>query len=164
MSHTTIFNRFGSKEALLIAALGPPRDKIAWVAALEEGPDARPIRKQLIEHASAMSAFFQELQAGFAILQTAGVDVAKAQLREKGGSAPEQAYTAFVGWLERAQNQGRIGECDVHALASTILGALQGWAFTVRVCGLPAGNAASKNYVERLIQLLWEGIGDAKRR
>jgi AcrR family transcriptional regulator len=37
VSHTTLFNRFGSKKALMIAALGPPA-KVPWVAALEAGP------------------------------------------------------------------------------------------------------------------------------
>jgi AcrR family transcriptional regulator len=163
VSHTTLFNRFGSKEGLMLAALGPPTEKIAWVAALEEGPDDRPIREQLIEHARVMSAFFQDLQAGFGILQAAGIDVTKAhkvQKKGKGVSAPEQAYVALVGWLERAQNQERLGKCDVHTLASTLLGALQGWAFTVRVCGLPASNAAANGYVERLVELLWNGVGD----
>jgi AcrR family transcriptional regulator len=49
VSHTTLFNRFGSKEGLMIAALGPS-PKVPWAAALDSGPDDRPIRDQLIEH------------------------------------------------------------------------------------------------------------------
>jgi AcrR family transcriptional regulator len=165
VSHTTLFNRFGSKEGLMIAALGPPTQKVSWVAALEEGPDERPIRDQLVEHAKVMSVFYQDLQAGVGILQAAGIDVAKAHKKSKAQTTPspaEQAYAALVGWLARAQKQGRLGKCDVHTLASTILGALQGWAFTVRVCGLPSSNAAAKDYVERLIELLWNGVGDGK--
>lgn len=163
VSHTTLFNRFGSKEGLMLAALGPPTQKVSWVAALEEGPDERPVREQLVEHAKVMSVFFQDLQAGFGILQAAGIDVAKAHKKAKGDatlSAPEQAYTALVGWIERVQKQGRLGKCDVHTLASTLLGALQGWALTARVCGVPSSNAAAQDYVERLIELLWKGIGD----
>lgn len=163
VSHTTLFNRFGSKEGLMLAALGPPTEKVSWVAALEGGPDARPVRAQLVEHARVMSTFYQDLQAGLGVLQAAGIDVAKAhkaRKKDQGVSAPEQAYGALVGWLERAQAQGRLGRCDVHTLASTLLGALQGWAFTRRVCGLPAGNAAAKDYVERLVELLWNGVGD----
>src|SRR5438477_10961516 len=66
VSHTTIFNRFGSKEALMVAALGPP-DKVPWMAALEAGPDNRPIREQLVEHCKVISAYFQELQAGLSV-------------------------------------------------------------------------------------------------
>jgi AcrR family transcriptional regulator len=163
VSHTTLFNRFGSKEGLMLAALGPPTEKVAWVAALEAGPDARPIREQLVEHAKVMSAFFQDLQAGFGVLQAAGIDVGRAHRERKGASAPEEAFAALVGWLERAQGQRRLGKCDVDTLASTLLGALHGWAFTARVCGLPASSAASKDYVERLVELLWSGIGGGKR-
>ena len=46
VSHTTLFNRFGSKEGLMLAALGPPTQKVAWVAALEDVDAARidPVR------------------------------------------------------------------------------------------------------------------------
>ena len=53
MTHTTIFNRFGSKEALMIAALAPP-EEVPWVAALEAGPDDRPIREVALDILSAL--------------------------------------------------------------------------------------------------------------
>ncbi|WP_163866597.1 TetR/AcrR family transcriptional regulator [Myxococcus eversor] len=158
VSHTTLFNRFGSKEGLMLAALGPTKE-IEWVVALDKGPDKRPIREQLIEHAKVMSHFFQDLQAGFGILQAAGIDPGKAHRACTGESGPEQAYRALVSWLTRAQQQGRLARCDVGTLASTILAALQGWAFTARICGGPARAAASGDYVERFIDVLWNGIG-----
>jgi AcrR family transcriptional regulator len=162
VSHTTLFNRFGSKEGLMLAALGPPKD-IPWIAALNDGPDKRPIRDQMLAHAKVIAAYFQELQAGLGVLQAAGIDASKAYKVRKGEAPPVQAFRAFVGWLERAQKAGRLGECDVEALASTILAALHGWAFTARVCGESTSAAAGERYVERFIELLWRGIGDAKR-
>ncbi|MDI3285619.1 TetR/AcrR family transcriptional regulator [Polyangium sp. 15x6] len=158
VSHTTLFNRFGSKEGLMIAALGPPKE-IPWVAALEAGPDDRPIREQLVEHAKVMSAYFQDLQAGLGMLQAAGIAPGKAYRGRTGESAPVQAFRALIAWLERAQSQGRLARCDVETLASTILGALHGWAFTARVCGGSTAPAAEERYVERFIELLWNGIG-----
>jgi AcrR family transcriptional regulator len=158
VSHTTLFNRFGSKEGLMLAALGPPCD-IGWVAALEAGPDERPIREQLIEHAKVMAVFFQHLQAGFGVLQAAGIDPGKAYRGCEGQSAPERAYRALVAWLERAQAQQRLAKCDAETLASTILGALQGRAVTTRVCGERAGGVEGERYVERFIELLWNGVG-----
>jgi AcrR family transcriptional regulator len=55
VSHTTIFNRFGSKEGLMTAALRPPK-RVPWVAALDAGPDDRALPDQLVEHAKVMSA------------------------------------------------------------------------------------------------------------
>jgi AcrR family transcriptional regulator len=101
VSHTTLFNRCGWKEGLMLAALGPPTT-FEWVAALDAGPDRRPVREQLVEHARVMSVFFQDLQAGFGILRAAGIDPGKAYRENKGESAPEQAYRALVGWLDRA--------------------------------------------------------------
>jgi AcrR family transcriptional regulator len=159
VSHTTLFNRFGSKEELMVAALGAPKE-IPWVAALEAGPDERPIREQLVEHANVMSAYFQNLHAGLGVLQAAGVERDKCYQGRMGG--PVKGYQAFVAWLSRAQEQDRLAKCDVEALASTILGALYGWALTARVCGDPTGAKADERYVERFIEILWNGIGGAE--
>ena len=145
----------------MLAALGPPK-RIPWVAALESGPDKRPIREQLVEHARVMSGYFQDLQAGLGILQAAGIDSGKAYEGCQGGdSQPIHAYRALVAWLERAQGQGRLAPCNVETLASTILSALHGWAFTARVCSESA--AAGPHYVEGFIELLWNGIGGMDR-
>ncbi|MGE0784470.1 MAG: TetR/AcrR family transcriptional regulator [Sandaracinaceae bacterium] len=162
VSHTTLFNRFGSKEGLMLAALGPPCE-VAWIAALDAGPDARPIREQLVEHAKAMSVYFQELQAGFGVLAAAGVDPRKSHKKKKGVSEPERGYASLVAWLDRARADGRLADCDVDALASSLLGALHGWALTARVCGGPTGATARDRYVEGFVDLLWDGIGVAER-
>jgi AcrR family transcriptional regulator len=158
LTHTTLFNRFGSKEALMIAALGPA-EKVPWVAVLEAGPDDRPIREQLVENCKVMSGYFEELQSGLAVLRAAGIAPGKAMQRRKGEPHPVQAFRALTAWLRRAQKQGRLAKCDVDTLAATIIGALHNWAFTARVCDQPAGPTASERHVERLIELLWNGIG-----
>lgn len=162
VSHTTLFNRFGSKEALMIAALGPPV-RIPWLAALEAGPDKRPIREQLVEHAKAISAYFQKLQAGLAVLHAAGIATEKVLCGHKGEPRPVQAFGALTAWLRRAQRQGGLAKCDVDTLASTILAALQNWTFTAHVCGQSTSPAAGERHVEHLIELLWNGIGGGKR-
>lgn len=156
VSHTTLFNRFGSKEGLLLAALGPPAH-VPWVDALEAGPDDRPLKEQLVEHAARMSTYFADLQAGFGILQAAGIAPAP---RPHGPSeGPARAFRALVDWLARAQSQGRLAPCDVETLASTLLTGLQGRAFTARVCGASSPPGNGDRYVAGFIDLLWEGIG-----
>lgn len=158
VSHTTLFNRFGSKEGLMRAALGPP-EKVPWVAALDAGPDERPIRAQLIEHAQVMAAYFQELQGGFAVLHAAGVKPRRPHGKNTGEPPPVQALRALTAWLKRAQKKKLLAKCDVDTLASTILGALHGWAITARVCGEATTLAAAERHVERFVDLLWRGIG-----
>lgn len=158
VSHTTIFNRFRSKKALIIAALAPPQ-RVPWVAALEAGPDGRPVREQLVEHAKVMSAYFDELQTGLGVLHAAGIGRGRSLRVRRKESPPEQAFRALTGWLRCAQSEGRLAKCDIEALASTILAALHGWAFTARVCGQSTRRAAGDRHVERFIDVLWNGIG-----
>ena len=158
-SHTTLFNRFGSKEGLMIAALGPPQ-KVPWVAALNAGPDERAVRVQLVEHSQGIATYFRDLQRGLGLLQAAGIDPSRAYARvDDEESQPVQAYRAFVGWLERARASGRLADCDIETVASTILGSLHGFAFTARVCAPSTGPAADERFVERFIDVLWSGIG-----
>ncbi len=162
VSHTTVFNRFGSKEALMIAALGPPKD-IPWITALEAGPDERPIREQLVAHAKVMSAYFQDLQAGLGVLQAAGIDPAKAYEGLTGEPAPVQAFRTLVAWLTRARDEERLANgTDLETLAATLLSALHGWAFTARVCGYSTNGIESDRYAERFVELLWNGIGGVR--
>lgn len=159
VSHTTLFNRFGSKEGLMIAALGPPQ-KVEWVAVLDSGPDERPIRTQLVEHVRVIASFFRELHRGLGLLQAAGIDPARACERTRvDHSTPEQAFRALVSWLQRAQEEGRLADCDLETVASTILGSLHGHAFTTQLHGRESAPPASEEYVERFVNVLWRGIG-----
>ena len=151
-------DHFGSKKGLLIAALAPSNTQVSWASALEAGPDDRPIYDQLLAHAQRMSTYFHELQTGLSVLEAAGISSRESLAHIESPSAPDQAYGALVAWIERAQASNRLAPCDVHALDSTILGSLQGWAFTQRACGIPLCNTAAENYVERLIELLWTGV------
>jgi hypothetical protein len=90
---------------------------------------------------------------------TQSVDRALCLGSRKGGPPPAQAFRALTAWLTRAQDQRRLAKCDVETLAATILGALHNWAFTARVCGHSITTAAGERYVERFIDLLWNGIG-----
>ncbi|MEO1270263.1 MAG: TetR/AcrR family transcriptional regulator [Myxococcota bacterium] len=159
ISHTTLFNRFGSKEGLMIAALGPPQ-KVEWIVVLDSGPDDRPIRTQLVEHARVIASFFRELHQGLGLLQAAGIDPARACGPTRDHSTPEQAFRAFVSWLQRAQEQGRLADnCDLEIVASTILGSLHGHAFTAQIHGQENAPPASDEYIERFVNVLWHGIG-----
>lgn len=158
VSHTTLFNRFGSKEGLMLAALGPPKE-VPWVAALKAGPDERPIRAQLVEHAKVIAVYFEELQAGLSVLQAAGIDISKAYRGRKVDSTPAQAFRALGEWLERAQRKRRLARCDVDILSALILGALQSRAFAARVAGQPTTTGPTDRHVEKIVELLWNGIG-----
>jgi AcrR family transcriptional regulator len=160
VSHTTIFNRFGSKEGLMQASLGPP-STVPWADRLEAGPDESPILDQLVRHAKIMSSHFDELQEGLSLLRASGIAIYGETSSKNGLTAHAVAIRALSGWLKRAQEQKRMAECDSEVLATTILGALHNWAFTSHVCGVSMSESDAGQYVERLIELLWNGIGVA---
>jgi AcrR family transcriptional regulator len=162
VSHTTLFNRFGSKEALMIAALGPPL-RLPWAPLLETGPDERPIRDQLVEIGRAMSAYFKDLSPGFAVLRAAGI-TAERVFEGRDEPSPVQAYRALSGWLRRARAAGRIGEVDLDALTATILGAMLSWTQTVQLCDRPPGRGGGERFVEQFFELLWRGIAPGGER
>jgi hypothetical protein len=105
-----------------------------------------------------MSGYFDERQAGLAVLQAAGIPSKRAYGGRKGDPPPVQAFRALVAWLRRAQRQGRLAMCDAETLGSTILGSLHNRAFTARACGQPASPAAGDGNVERFLDLLWNGV------
>ncbi len=156
VSHTTIFNRFGSKEDLMIAALGPP-NKLPWAHKLESGPDERPIVEQLIEISRIASKYFEYIAAGFQVLRAAGITHERV-FRGREEPTPVQAFKAVSSWLRRAQDSGRMRTCDVDTLTATLLGAWQGWAFTARMCGRQLTGVSKEHFVEEFVDLIWRGI------
>jgi AcrR family transcriptional regulator len=156
VSHTTVLGRFRTKEALLIAALGPP-EEVPFARELSAGPDERPIREQLVEVGLILSSYFQELSAGIAVLQAAGIPRRKVIGKHK-DPPPAQALRALSAWLARARREGRIGPCDVEVLATTLIGALHSRAFAARACGCELSPEDGSAFVERFVDLLWTGI------
>jgi AcrR family transcriptional regulator len=156
VSHTTLFNRFGSKEALMIAALGPP-ERLPWAALLEAGPDERPIRDQLVEAGRAMAAYFEDLSPGLAVLRAAGITPDRV-FEGRAEPSPVQAFKALGGWLGRARAAGRIGDVDLETLTATILGGMMSFTATAQLCERRAGRTGSERFVERFFDLLWQGI------
>ncbi|GBR71504.1 TetR/AcrR family transcriptional regulator [Gluconobacter kanchanaburiensis] len=159
VSHTTLFNRFGSKQGLMLAALGAPKD-IHWIEALEAGPDHRPIREQIVEIACTIAAFFEDLHAGFTVLQASGIPTeALCSGEDPEKSAPARAFRALTEWIGRAQDQKKLAQCDAQVLASTLLGVLHNRAFSNSICGeQDSDKAADARHVADVITLLWDGI------
>jgi AcrR family transcriptional regulator len=158
VSHTTVFNRFGAKEDLMIAALSPP-EQVAWVATLNIGPDpARPICEQLIELAHMMSLYFQELQAGMSVLNAAGIGPERVWENCAGEPSSVQAFRAFCDWLQRAEVQGRLVATDRVALASAIVGVVHHRTFSEQLCPVQLSVEERNLQIAQFITMLWQGI------
>src|SRR5687768_8372984 len=53
-----LLKRFGTREAMMIAALSPPQDS-EWIEAARNGPNEQPLEAQLLEIFTAMAAFMK---------------------------------------------------------------------------------------------------------
>jgi AcrR family transcriptional regulator len=156
VSPPALFKRFHSKAELMLAALLPPADPTE-LAAVEAGPDARPIPVQLRELAGLYLQLLRNTVPCIMALQASGMDPDHI-LSRYAEPPPVKARDALIGWLERAQAQGRAAPRDTGAVAGTILGALHHRVFFNRLLGDRAPDMPDALYVEKLIEALWSGI------
>jgi AcrR family transcriptional regulator len=163
VSHTTVFNRFGTKEALMLAALGPPRN-LPWISMLESGPDERPLADQLAEFGIVVVEFFHDLIPRLEILWAVGVSP-KDVFSEHEVPAPMVAHRALAAWFCRAIDAGRVRATDPDLLALLTIGALRAKPFTERVCGMVVGGPdTTEGYVRGVCLVLLGGFGVDEQR
>jgi len=156
VSQAALFKRFGTKDELLIAAMRPPQPQ--WLELVEQGPDGRELRGQLVDIAHALNDFYEQHVPAMATLRSSGMDLE--QIRACHDSAPlVRAQRSMAGWLRRAREQGRIRMgVDADALAVSLLGSLQARAFMNHMAGsqLPLGDPDAT--IASLVDVLWNGI------
>jgi AcrR family transcriptional regulator len=154
VSHTTIFNRFHTKEALLLAALGPPQT-LPFAATLASGPDARDVPTQLRELCRALVDYFERLGSGWTALQSAGISLDKV-FAGRSRPSPLEAHDALTSFLRRARRRGLLGPCDASVLAWTLLGALHYRVFQASVPGSGVRRCSDRE-IEAMVEMLWSG-------
>jgi len=163
VSQAALFKRFGTKEDLLLAALRPGpemvKELLDWLA---DDPDERPIPVQLLDLGVRIRNFFGRLLPRIAQLRSAGhgpPSCAKSR-----PFPPQMVHTSLAGWLLRAQQAGRIRNCDTEAAAYTLLGALNLQAFLEYANGKEQAAELAPE-IEPLIEIIWRGLdpssGDA---
>lgn len=166
ISAPALFKRFGSRKALLMAALKPP-ERPPFFDALEKGPDTRPFEKQLSALVESILGFLQENYPCMSALRESGLTAAdlKKLYREPPGI---RAARALEGWLERAHAAGlaRIENAKVTAMA--ILGACHMPVMMSHMARVHAGAhslAASDlgPFAQRIAELFCHGLHPRKR-
>ncbi len=156
ISHATIFNRFGSKEDLMIAALGPPKKPVS-VTLLENGPDDRATRDQLEEALATLSREVAGITEGVTLLRGAGIPTERIQDACQ-SSGPVEVHKALSAWLRRAQDAGGIGVCNVDLLAHLILSTLRDQTRFITDTTAETIDRRAKERAHDLVLLLWRGI------
>ncbi len=156
VSQAVLFQRFGTKRDLMIAALRPPSAP-TFLPLIEAGPDERPIPEQIKEIVAAIFGFFEAVVPGITVLRNSGFDPHSlfASMPEP---PPVLAHRALAAWIRRAMKQGRIRKVDAESAAMAWLGALHGRAFYQVIVGAKF-NRSNKRYTEELADLLAHALG-----
>ncbi len=156
ISQPAIFKRFGTKKALMLAALLPPAVP-DWVHELEDGPDDRPILEQLREVIRQAAAFCAEAFPAMSVIRASGISREELLASFK-VAPPVVAKETLVRWLIRSRERGLIRPVDSEAAATMILGALQFRAFMVEITGHAPSGSSDEGYVDHLADLLVHGL------
>lgn len=153
ISHSLLFQRFGTKEELVRAAL-LPRSEPPWIAELRDGPDDRDARAQLSSHAEQIFDFYQALIPGIAVLRAAGIlpHVSAPPAREL---PPVKARREVTAWFERAIERGLVRPIDPAHAADLLLGALFFRPFQQHIGRLGHTRAENRSFVEFAVDAVW---------
>lgn len=157
VSPQALLKRFGSKRALLLAALAPLQPDLSWIHAIARGPDDRPIREQLLGLALTLADFFSEVGRTAAILQWNGVSAREWMSRYE-TPPPVLGIAAVRAWLSAAAAQGRVSLRDPEAAAVMFIGMVQFRGGLVAALG-DAAEASRPAYLARLVDGFCAGIG-----
>ncbi len=157
VSHAAIHQRFGSKEELLLAALGPA-SRLKLPDALDGEPDERPGREQLREIARALAEVFDAYVPGIAVLASAGISPQKAYGRGT-PSPPVAAQRALAGWLRRAEAANLLQCPNPEATALAMIGAFHGRAF-LKSTGAAVARALD---ADAILDAFWDGLEPRRR-
>lgn len=122
ISHGVLFQRFGTKEQLLRAALLPSPVQ-PWMAQVQAGPDERDLRAQLLELAEEISTYLERIVPALAVLRSAGLQ--PESVGERRELPPVRARREVAAWFSRAIERGLLRRVPPEHAADLFLGALQ---------------------------------------
>lgn len=154
VSAAALFKRVGTKHELIRRALVGV-DLPPFIKSLEQGPDERPVRDQLLERAREIDAFFVRAMPAIAMLKAAGFCPAEV-FDDHAVPPPIRTIRALEAWFETLRTQGRVTFDQPEAIAVAFLGALQA-RHAVRSF-FPSYPTGGPTYLETLVDTTLRGI------
>ena len=125
VSHAALFQRFGSKKSLLIAALIPPT-VFPWSVILKEPIQSENVLTQLSKICEAMECFFLTHAPRIRVLLSAGLDPVEIF---QGGPPPMFIASKELGmWIKKVEEIGIFKVHDIPAMSAGIVSAIFGRA------------------------------------
>ena len=122
-----LLKRFGSREAMMIAALRTTEEP-AWVRELSRGPGDEPLHVQLTQLFSRILEFFSSEAARMSTLCESRIPINRIFDAER-PPPPVQHTWALARWLDQARARGLVRREDFEMVALGMLGALHARAF-----------------------------------
>jgi AcrR family transcriptional regulator len=144
-----LLKRFGTRENLLLAALLPPPEP-DWVRFVRTGPSSAPLREQLLEIFTRISAFMQEAVPCLTALRESGIPHSRA-FRDR--APPLRGLESLKGWLVAARERGLVTASELDTTALAIMGALQARAFFQHVLQADVPPRSQQDYLQELADL-----------
>ena len=156
ISQATLFQRFGTKEKLLIAAVTPGELHHQLFELYVGGPDERSLHIQLCEIGRALAALFEDRFPLFEALQSVGITHDQ-MFAGMDTPPPVKGHRALVAWLDRAQAAGRLTGVDTSVFAAAFGGAIHGRSFMDRLSGEAMLTHSLEDFLDSLVRLLLPG-------
>jgi AcrR family transcriptional regulator len=170
ISEAAIFKRFGTKQALFLAAMGISNE-YPWVDLLMKGTPTPSIREDLIEICTQMLGVYREVMPRVLMMMNRGNTSTPPPLFEP---PPIRDALLMAGYLDRAISLGYIRSCNAAVIAHAIVGGINSYVIVQNISELPFPTsstvplqalAAGANvaidpelFVASLIDTVWAGI------
>jgi AcrR family transcriptional regulator len=156
ISQATLFQRFGTKEKLFIAAARPGESAQALESFLAVGPDDRPIHEQLCEIGVGLSLMFERRYPLFQALRSVGIGHEQV-FAGMAVPPPIRGHRALVAWLDRAQSGDQLGAVDTTLFAAAFAGSIYGRFFIELLSGEALIAHSREEFLDDLVRLLLQG-------
>jgi AcrR family transcriptional regulator len=152
-----LLKRFGTRENLMVSALLPPPEP-DWVHFVRGGPSSAPLREQLLEVFTRISAFMKEVVPCLTALRESGIPHDRV-FRDR--SSPQRGLESLRGWLAEARKRGLVTAPEIDTSALAIMGALQARAFYQHVLQADVTPGSQQDYLNELADIFTRVLAPA---
>jgi AcrR family transcriptional regulator len=162
ISEAAIFKRFGTKQALFLAAIGISDDH-PWVKVLSQEMPTATIKNDLIEICTQILAVYQEVMPRVLMMMNQGNISFPPPMFEP---PPIRDAQLMAGYLSRAIDQGYLKACSAPVVAHAIIGGINSYVIVQNMSNLPCQSSSwltvesiePSLFILNLIDTVWGGI------
>ncbi len=153
ISEASIFKRFSTKENLFLKAMGLPGVPL-WRSSLKSLVGKGNLKENLKLISLQVIEYFQEHMPKLIMLMSKGLTT-PADMVKSEGTPPIQNLKALVLFFKIEMKLGRMKAVDPRTVALQFMGSCISYVFLSQ---LSAPLPEPKDYIEDIIESLWQGI------